>query len=274
MRQLFICLTFALGLQMQSQEANIPCQVQKSAIFKDEFKNSTIVSVSEDGNGGVVIARSYQGGMFNRGSHGYYFEHYDAAMNLQKEFEYELKDGYVIGMIMDKDVVRMIDFTYLKKEKAYVCSATSASINDFSFTTKELFRLDRDEVKSNINSYFGRGRVDGDSWANMIVNTDKNAFAITIDIDDKDAKKEMHKVLVYDASLNLKIEHLFKRDIKDRKFIYEGLDISSDGTTAYLLGKAMTTGAKKKKDGGRYQYELTRITNTDSKTQVFDTNQH
>jgi hypothetical protein len=38
-----------------------------------------------------------------------------------------------------------------------------------------------------------------------------------------------------------------------------------------LLGKVYTDEGKKKKEGAKYQYELTRITGTDSKTQVFDT---
>ena len=74
--------------------------------------------------------------------------------------------------------------------------------------------------------------------------------------------------------MNQKIDHTFKRDIKDKKFIYENIDVSKDGNTLYLLGKVRSDEAKKKKDGGKYQYELTRITSTDEKTQVFDTDDH
>ena len=77
---------FAAGIGTAvAQEANIPCKVQKSSVFKDEFKHSYIVSVDEDSNGGMIVARSYSGGVFNRNSSGYYFEHYDANMKLLKE---------------------------------------------------------------------------------------------------------------------------------------------------------------------------------------------
>src|SRR5690606_15811128 len=76
------------------------------------------------------------------------------------------------------------------------------------------------------------------------------------------------------GSANLKFEHTFNRDIKDRKFKYENIDVSKDGNTLYLLGKVYTTEKKKKKEGGKYQYELTRIDKSGAKTQVFDTQEH
>lgn len=269
---LTISLWLCLCAGLSAQNANIACSVQKSDIFKDEYKSSTIVSVDEDANGGVVIVRSYQGSLFSYGSHGYYFEHYDAAMKLVKDFEFELQRGQVLGTLINGSQVHIVDFNYDKSQKAYICSVSTASINDFKFTPKELFRLDRDEVKT--AGFFSKLTVDSDYFATMLVDNDKTAFAISIDIDDTDQKKEMRKLYVYDNNLNLKIAHVFKRDIKDRKFKFENIDVSENGEVAYLLGRAATDEAKQKKEGGKYQYELTRIMATDSKTQVFDTKEH
>src|SRR5690606_18470262 len=96
---------------------------------------------------------------------------------------------------------------------------------------------------------------DGDSGASMIINQDKSAFAITVDIKDKNS--ETHKVFLFDSSLNKKIDHVFKKEIKDKKFHYENIEVSKEG--------------KKKKQGGKYEYELTKISNNGEKTQVFDT---
>lgn len=253
---------------------DIPCTVKKSEVFKDEYKHSYIVSVDEDNEGGMVVVRSYQGGILHSGSAGYYFEHYDKDMKLVKEFEYPQEDrGGVLGITVKDGKVNIIDFMYDKDDKSYVCSANVANIVDFRFSTKELFRVQRDEIKRGI-VFFGFGGYDNDSFATMLVNNDKTAFGISLDIDDKEERNEMHKIYVYDFNLNLKIEHTFKRQIKDRKFRYENIDISNDGSAVFLLGKAVTKDAKKKKDGGKYQYELTRITNTDSKTQAFDTKEH
>ncbi|HYD91383.1 MAG TPA: hypothetical protein VEA37_07855 [Flavobacterium sp.] len=283
MKKTLLALSLGCSLSLFAQDANIPCKVQKSEVFKDEYKHSTIISVDEDNNGGVVVARSFQGGMFSGGAHGYYFEHYDSGMKLVAEHEYELKEGNVLGVLVNNDKVHIIDFTYSKTDKAYVCQANTADISNFKFTTKELFRVSSKEVKDGrigaadvlgIVSMFGSGRIDDDNLSQMIINTDKTAFAVTVDIDDKEAKKEVHRIYVYDAALNLKIDHVFKRDVKDRKFQYENIDLSKDGSTAYLLGRVKTESTKNKKEGGKYQYELTRITNADSKTQVFDTKEH
>lgn len=264
-----LCLLILLASAGYSQ--TIDCKLQKSAVFKDEYRRSTIVSVDEDDKGGVVIARVYTGGLFNMPK-GYYFEHYDSNMKLLKDYDYELKDGYVLGVVVDGDKVHIIEFAYDKKAKEYSCNASTASMKDFKFVTKELFSLKSDEVNNGI-SWFG-GTGDSDTWASMVINSDKTAFGISIDLEGDSKNGEMHRVYVYDKSLNLKIDHTFKKSIKDRKFTVQGFDISQDGTTAYLLGKAKTKESGKKKEGGKYQYELTRITNSDSKTQVFDTKDH
>lgn len=101
MKKLLLTLSMAMSLGTGfAQDADIPCKVQKSELFKDEYKNSTIVSVADDENGGVVIVRSFLGGLFTSGAHGYYFEHYDANMKLIKEFEYELNRGVVLGSVV------------------------------------------------------------------------------------------------------------------------------------------------------------------------------
>jgi hypothetical protein len=251
---------------------DIPCTIQKSEVFKDKYKNSSLISLDEDTNGGVIVARSFMGSVFNSDSWGYYFEHYDANMKLINEYEHSVR-GFVIGTIVKDGIVTMVDFGYDKETKEFICNANTANLNDFKFAKTELFRAPKTAVHTGL-VFSGGGSADGDNFASMLVNSDKTAFAISLDIDDKEEKKEIHKIYVYDLNLKLKIDHTFKRDIKDRKFIYENIDISQDGNTVYLLGRAKTEDNKKKKEGGRYQYELTRITGSATNTQVFDTNEH
>jgi hypothetical protein len=129
---------------VQAQE--IPFQLKISDVFKDEYKRSTIVLVEDDSKGGVVIVRSYQGGVFSSGI-GYYIEHYDANMKLIKEYEYEMKysdvekQSSVLGVIMDGEQVNIVEFLYNRDAKSYICSSINANINDFKFSKKELFRL-------------------------------------------------------------------------------------------------------------------------------------
>lgn len=265
-------------LTWHSFAQDIPVKITKSELFKDEYKNSSIVLVIDDGKGGVVIVRSYQGGIFSSGL-GYYFEHYDSNLKLTKEYEYQSKQkkgdkkthGSILGVVSNGQQINMIEYLYDKTEKAYICNALTSNINDFDFTSKELFRIGAELVEKR-GFFSSSSSYDGDNGAKMIVNEDGTAFAITMDITDKTS--ETHKLYLFDNALNQKIDHTFKRDIKDKKFTYENIDVSKDGNTLYLLGKVKTEEAKKKKDGGKYQYELTRITKNDSKTQVFDTNDH
>lgn len=282
MKKIIIGIVFTM-LSWHTYAQDIPVQITKSEIFKDEYKHSSIELVEDDGSGGVLIVRSYAGGVFSSGL-GYYFEHYDKNLKLMKEYEYESKQkkgdkktyGSILGVILNGQEINMIEYVYDKTEKAFICNAMTSNINDFNFTSKELFRINSDQIQKGGVSFFGIGagiaNYDNDSGAKMIINEDKSAFAITIDIKDKTS--ETHKLYLYDKALTQKIYHTFKRDIKDRKFTYENIDVSKDGSTLYLLGKTRTDEAKKKKDGGRYQYELTCITNKDSKTQIFDTDDH
>ncbi len=267
-----LCISFSVNL-FYAQE--IPNSIIKSEVFKDEYKHSFISLVEDDGNNGVFIVRSYQGGVFSSGA-GYYFEHYDSNLKLIKDYEYEMKRsefekyGSILGVVKNGDQVSLIDFVYNTKEKAFVCSALTSSINAFNFAKKELFRLPYEDVMK--SQWFGENQFDGDSGTNFILNEDKTAFVITIDIKDK--SKETHKIFLFDNKLNKKIEHDFKRDIKDKKFKYENIDVSKDGNNLYLLGKVFTDEKKKKKEGGKYQYELTRISKEGQATQVFDTDEH
>ncbi|WP_262149343.1 hypothetical protein [Chryseobacterium foetidum] len=274
MKKNLLCFVLAF-VSFISFAQKIPFDIKKSSVFKDEYKHSSIALVEDDGKGGVVVVRSYVGGAFSTGL-GYYFEHYDANLKLIKEFEYELKyskavrQSSVLGIIMDGENVNIIDFMYEKDQKAYICSSMTANINDFNFKKNELFRVNSDEIKQ--FAFLGFGVFDRDSGARMIVNEDRTAFAVTVDI--KDRNVETHKMFVFDQSLNKNIDHTFKRDIKDRKFVYENIDVSKDGKTIYVLGKVYTDEQKKKKEGGKYQYELTSITGENVKTQVFDSNEH
>lgn len=272
MKKIIICLSFSM-LCWHSFAQEIQTQIVKSEVFKDEYKNSSIELVEDDGNGGVIIVRSYAGGVFSSGF-GYYFEHYDSNLKLLKEYEFQSKIKNedkkiyrsILGVITNGNEINMIEYVYNKTDKSTICNALTSNINDFNFTSKELFRLNFKDTEST-----NKGR-DRDSGAQMITNEDRSAFAITVDIKDKES--ETHKIYLFDKALHQKIDHTFKRDIQDKKFTYENIDVSKDGNTLYLLGKVKTEETKKKKEGGRYQYELTRITNTESITQVFDTDEY
>src|SRR5690606_39208678 len=120
MKKTILCIVLILST-FTSFSQEIPFKIIKSEIFKDEYKHSSIVLVEDDGKGGIIVIRSYAGGVFSSGS-GYYFEHYDSDLKLIKEYEYPInyskavKQSSVLGVIMNNDQVNIIDFMYEKDQ--------------------------------------------------------------------------------------------------------------------------------------------------------------
>lgn len=284
--KLILRIIFISAFIISAKAQDIPFKILKSEIFKDEFRESNIVFAEEAENGGVLIIRSYESGGLLVGR-GYYIEKYDANLKLVKEYEQPLKYanfekyGTVLGIINDEKNIQLVDMFYNINEKAYVCSAYIIDFDNSKTSKKELFRLSREEIKqygnfslsqnfySNATKYEEKSNESGVS---MITNENKNAFAITIDM--KTEKSEALKLYLFDCKLTKRFEHNYVRDIKDKKFRYENVDISNDGSAVYLLGKVYSEEKKKKKIGGKYQYELTRFSSDGEKTQVFDTEEH
>jgi len=262
---------------------DIPFQILKSEVFKDEFKESQIVLSEEDGNGGILIVRSYKSSGISPNS-GYYFEHYDSNLKLIKEFELETKSQVfqknktTLNYYFIDNQIFIADILFDLKEKAFICSMTIVNINDFKTSKKELFRFTREEIK-NIGSFLlspdYKNNVydklmndDKDYGITMSINKSKNSFSISVDLNSNDS--ETFKLLLFDNKLNLKFDTVFKRNIKDSKFEFQNVEVSNDGNAIYLLGKVFTDEKKNKEIGGKYQFELTKIAKDFEKTQVID----
>jgi len=249
MKKLSILITLLILQISYSQE--IPFQIKKSEMFTDKYRNSTISDIIEDENGGFVLIRPYAGSMFNKKT-GYYFEHYDENLKLLSDYDFPInysdviKQSSVLGIVSNEKEIHIIDFIYNNDEKAYICSANTAKFTDFQFNKKELFRINSDEIKNFSFFRIFHSGFDKNSGALLIPNEEGTAFAISVDI--KDNKNETHKIYLFDNYLNEKINHTFKRDIKDKHFSYENVVISDEGNTLYLLGKAYTEEKKKIKN--------------------------
>lgn len=140
-----------LMISFSSYAQSFPFKIQKSDIFKDEYKESQIVLSEEDGNGGILLVRFYEGSF--SGKNGYYIEHYDSSLKLIKEFDYELKHTgtqkykFALGVFTMLDNLNIVQVFYDINERAYICLAHIINKNDFSTTKKELFRFTHEEIK-------------------------------------------------------------------------------------------------------------------------------
>ncbi|TRX32063.1 hypothetical protein FNW52_17860 [Flavobacterium sp. ZT3R18] len=292
---------------------SFPFKIQKSELFKDECKESQIVLSEDDGNGGILIVRSYEASF--SGKNGYYIEHYDSNLNLIKEFNYEMKHTgtqkykFALGVFTMLDNLNIVQVFYDINERAYICLAHSINKNDFNTTQKELFRFTREEIKQygsfelidsfhnsiqngsvlngdfaskgnrntfSLNPFNTKQATNSSSGNNsgiaIVVNKDKNAFSIGIDFNS--TKSEALKLYLFDDKLNKKKELIYSREIKDRKYIFQNINLSKDGNSIYLLGKSFTPNQKSKEKGGKYQFEITKFTQDKEVTNTFDTEEH
>lgn len=311
-----IYLIFAL-LSSQLFCQNITFKLEKSEEFKDDIKKSNIVLTETNESGNTLIVRSYNGnGMSNYS--GFYIEHIDANLKIQKTFDFEMrhpnyqKNNIVLGIYSLQNEVKIIEFYYDLKDKSYVCQANIIT-NDFQTFKKELFRIPREKMKetgtiSIEKEFFNRTKG---NWANdnsgeikseddisknssffdfagvdtsqilkdskgsdivMNVNENKSAFAIAIDYNSEN--KEFVKLYLFDNELNKKMDTDFKREIKDKDYKLENIQVSPDGNAISLLAKNYSEVQKAKKEGGKYVFEITKITAESQKSQFIDTNEN
>lgn len=283
-----ICFSLITLIYISSFAQNIPFKIQKSEVFKDDYKESQIVLSEEGGNGGILIVRSYNGkGIF--ANRGFYFERYDVNLNLLKEFDFQIehpsshKYATALGVVKTEKVIRIIEMYYDITEKSYICVANSIHKNDFKLESTVLFKLTRDELKqyggfslsdicydkndkklsSETNGYFS----DTSSGIALIAN--ENSFSIAIDFMSIN-NSEALKLFLFDNQLTKKTDRVFIKKTADRKYIFQNIDLSKDGNTLYLLAKSFSKEAKSKNEGGKYQYELTKFEGEKEVSKTFE----
>lgn len=302
-----LILTFGILMISFSVFAqNIPFKIQKSALFKDEYKNSTIVFTKDNENGNLLIVRSYKSALLAN-TQGFYLEYYDSNLNMLKNFEFELKHpnyqkfNLVIGICSFEKEVQIIEMYYDLNQKSYICQTNSIT-EDFKISKKELFRIRKEEVKKNgyfslESSFYERNNK---TWTNdnsgkleseadnsfeffsnksakaegnesdiiMTVNEANNAFLISINYKAQNSK--YLKLYLFDNNLNKKIDTEFSREIKDKKYIFQNIQIDPNGNSVYLLGKMYSDSQKNKNEGGKYLFEVSKISSDAQKSQFID----
>lgn len=151
MRKFFFLLIFTF-LSTMSQAQDIVYSVSKSDVFQDDFKNSVIVLSETNSKGELLLVRSYKGTMLSQGE-GFYIEKYDDNFKLKRAFDFEMKHpnyqkyNLIVGVFSMENNLHFVEIYYDLNEKAFICFDNIMS-EDFKITTKELFRLSKEEMSS------------------------------------------------------------------------------------------------------------------------------
>ncbi|HET8886942.1 MAG TPA: hypothetical protein VFM70_11385 [Salinimicrobium sp.] len=260
-----MCVGFTFYAQ---QDASIiPVDIQMSEVFKDDKRFTELSFSTEDNNGGIFIGRHYKDGC--------YIEHYDSNAKLIKNHDFELDNSKsnIHGGFLSGDDFCLLESTINKETKSLEYYVYKSPKNEFNFKKELLFSIPLKEVKKNMFSFgFFSGSSDNDILGAYEISRNKKFIAFTVDI--KNADSETHRLFVFDNALNKVYETEFTRDLKDRKFILQNIDIDENDGTVYLLGKAFSREKKKKKDGGKYQFELFKINANSQNSLVFDSEEN
>ena len=314
MKKLLLLILCVVVFLNESTAQDIPFKIKKSEIFKDEFNESQIVLSEEDGNGGVLIVRSYKGSKFIPNP-GFYIEHYDSDLKLINENDFQMKhsvsqkNAIILGVFSLENKIRIIEMYFDINEKAYICIANSISVSNFSVEKKELFRFTRDEVKelggiSLSETYFQNASMKSLINGSFGSSDDKNPFTFDFSFNGKSEKNsssggnsKMALVVNKEKSTFSIVVNFNKKDNLDRLKIYLfdsqlnkiiNRDYKKDTVDRKCIlqnielskdGNSIYLLSKSypsevKEKGGKYQFEITKFTQDKIDSQIFDTQDH
>jgi hypothetical protein len=106
----------------------------------------------------------------------------------------------------------------------------------------------------------------------VVVNETKTAFAIAMDLNQKTS--DGLRIYVFNSKLEKIIDNTFTKEIKDRNYIFQNIQLSNSGSAVYLLAKSYDKDLRNKKEGGKYFFELSKIDAKNQLTQIIDPEQN
>ena len=248
----------------------------KSDIFKDKKKHSFLSFALDDQQGGLVTVRKYLGGFPIKRIKGYYIQHFDSNLTLKAEYTYEVKKNRLENAFIKDGKLNLIEFEHLRKENKIVYNVLTSNLNKINFNKKEILSISEDNLKK----YFGViifplfinngiSQLDRNHMGEVVMS--KNNKFFTINFDFKDKEKETHKVFVFNDQLEMVYNKLIVKDIKDRLFEYNDIEVDDKNGAVYFLGKSYENNSRRKKKKGKsnYHFELNKIDSSGEKVISF-----
>jgi hypothetical protein len=82
------------------------------------------------------------------------------------------------------------------------------------------------------------------------------------------------RIYVFNSKLEKIIDNTFTKEIKDRNYIFQNIQLSNSGDAIYLLAKSYDKDLRNKKEGGKYFFELSKIDAKNQLTKIIDPEQN
>jgi uncharacterized protein YktA (UPF0223 family) len=252
MKKITILLLLFITFNNYAQDISIT----KSKIFKDSNRISSLEYSLKDENGGLITIRAFYSSLIKK-LKGYYIQHFDANLNLLKEVEYEVDKNELRNAFIKDNKLHLIEYDIDKIS----FNAVSADLKDLKFSTTEILSLPEDDQPK---YYIPFGKIypkqtNENHAKEVVISENKNYFVINLDI--KNRKKETNKIFAFNNNFEKIYEQKIEKNLKDKYFEYQSINIDDNDGTVYLLGKSFENKSTRTKKRGKanYHFELYKL---------------
>ncbi|OSY87125.1 hypothetical protein WH52_12720 [Tenacibaculum holothuriorum] len=234
---------------MKAQET-IDIDIVKSKVFKEK-KESVLNTIFKDKNNNLYVIRTLENGK------SLLIDVFTKDFEKINSYEHKLKKRHQIsGGFLDGNKIGFIEYYRNKKEDKVEAFLHTSNKDNFEFVSRKIFEVGIDSYPTFFESLFSSSKIDRNFKGNMSFSKSGNYYVFNIDSFDK--KNEKHTILVFDKEFNKLWEKDFQLPYEDRKFQLQDVIVSNEGEV-FVLGKVIIK-KKKKKKGGKYNYELFKLT--------------
>ncbi|QAA82096.1 hypothetical protein EI546_10355 [Aequorivita sp. H23M31] len=222
-----------------------------SDIFKDEKYKTTLLFAKEDKNGDVFVVRNYYSSVSS--PKGYYVEHYNGELKLLKRTTVEINRNEIKGLFLTDDSVVLLQFQYNYKQKNYAFATLTSPKNDFNFTEKEVYSIDRNRL----NKYENFGIRSEPEYNKHISNNlgdiveSQNGEFITLNLFTKSKESDALLVITFNRNFEKVYEYEFQNVISPNETAniklpleYQNMVLDNNGKV-FLLGRVFKNVDKK-----------------------------
>lgn len=263
--KLIVFFLFATNMVAFAQK--MPVSYEFGERYNDRYKYSNLLTITDDGEGGSILVRSYFTGLILRPK-GFFIEHYNKDLELVSEFNYKLTDiDYVDGYVKNGKLhLLLLKYNLGTASYEYVIHTSSLAVMDFKEDV--ILSIESVQVENALDkNYYNRNFSSGFTTS-VLFNEDKSAFAITTHF--KKRNDNQHFIYLFDTSGTKLMEYDFSAEIEEKNYAFEDIALSKDLKKVYLIGKAYYKKKRFAATERKFQYELLHIDENGGRTQTFD----
>jgi hypothetical protein len=259
---IFLFLAFC---SLKAQE--IPIKHDFGEKYNDRYKYSNLLAISDDGQEGFILIRSYFTGIILK-PRGYFIESYNRDLELTSEFNYKLDNGNFINGYVRNGQIYMLFLTYNYESRSYDYVVHRSPLSDINFTVETILSIPSEEVNEPLDrNYYNRNFTSGFTTS-VLFDDQKSGFVISAHF--KKGKSNQHFIYLFNLALKKLISHDFSAEVEEKNYSFENVVFSKDLEQAYIVGKAYFKKKRFEVDERKFQYEMIAISKEGGKTQTFD----